>query len=106
MSKKRDQYLTSFERVIECLEFYLQENTVPEKTELQEELDYIRGLRPLKVNLSFPDEPLNEKEGYCFLIEEEYRRYDDILPQAIHVSLLPGLFEEQKELNKFLTANR
>jgi len=103
MSKRREQYDKAIERLSDYLTIFLKEKTIPSKDELLNEIGAIPSLRSMELQVSLPDDPKDVEEGFFFLLNEEYERYDDVLPAALRIQLLPQSQDDPKELNRFLT---
>ncbi|MEW6238795.1 MAG: hypothetical protein AB1656_25710 [Candidatus Omnitrophota bacterium] len=103
MSKRREQYEKAIERLSDFLAIFLKEKTIPSKDELLQEIGAIPSLRSMEIQVSLPNDPKETEEGFFFLLNEEYERYNDVLPSAIRILLLPQSQDDPKELNRFLT---
>lgn len=103
MSKKQEEYRNGLERLFQYLEIFLRERTIPTYEEIEAEWRATDGLRPIPHSIHLSSDTQAEEEGIIFLLGEEYERYDDQLPAAIRLFLLPANQDIPKEINRFLT---
>ena len=104
MSKRQQQYRQGVERICEFLNIFLTEGTWPTRSDLEEEIQAIPSLRRMKVCIHFPETVPDPRTGFFFLIGEDYVRYDEILPEALHIFLLTADMDTPKELDRLFTA--
>ncbi|RJP30459.1 MAG: hypothetical protein C4527_09795 [Candidatus Omnitrophota bacterium] len=103
MSKRREQYENGLERLFGFLAILSNEKELPTIKEIRAEIDAIRSLRPFKINISIPPHLSDTENGFFFLVNETYERYDDNFPQELDILLLPASLHNRKELDKFIT---
>lgn len=103
MSKKQDEYRHGLERLFQYLEIFLRERTIPTCEEIEAEWRATDGLRPIPHSIHLSSDIQVAEDGFIFLLGEEYERYDDRLPTAIRLYLLPAHQDVPKEINRFLT---
>ncbi|MDX9753390.1 MAG: hypothetical protein RBU29_05475 [bacterium] len=104
MSKRHQEYKDGLERLCEFLDILLREKEIPTPQEVKAELDSIQALRSVHITLRFPRSLLELKEGYFFLISEEFARYDDIYPEYVDIYAYPAEMDDPKKLDRLTMA--
>ncbi|MDP8244843.1 MAG: hypothetical protein P9L94_12225 [Candidatus Hinthialibacter antarcticus] len=104
VSKRRQGYLDGVDQICAYLEAFLERDETPGEKDIQAELKAIDAFRPIITEIALPE--IQSGEGYFLLVEEEYVRVDDVLPEAVRIQLLPQSMDEQKVLNRLLTYGR
>lgn len=104
VSKKRQRYLDGINQICTYLEEFLNRDEVPRENYIKDEVKSIDSFRSLKIEIALPEIPSGE--GYFMLIEEDYVRADDVLPEAVLIQLLPQSMDDQKILDRLLTYGR
>ncbi len=104
MSKRRDEYNKALDRLTKFLEMFFKLESIPSKDDILDEYKSITQFRNIPVKIDFYDQPLDSDEGYFFMVGEEFERFDDVLPVAMHITLLPNSIDEPKELNRYFTS--
>lgn len=100
MSKRQQEYKKGLEQLCEFLDILLQETDLPSPQEVKAELDAIHALRSVHISFQFPRSILDLKDGYFFLIREEYSRYDDVLPEYVDIYAYPAEMDDPKKLDR------
>lgn len=104
VSKRRQGYLDGVDQICAYLEEFLSRDETPNERDIQAELKAIDAFRRVPTEIALPDIPSGE--GYFLLVEEEYVRADDVLPETVRIQLLPQSMDEQKILDRLLTYGR
>mgnify|MGYP007128601760 FL=1 len=104
MSKRQQQYRQGVERICRFLDILLNEGTWPTRSDLEQEIQAIPFFKKVDVCLHFPETAPDPGTGYFFILGEDYARYDDLLPESLHVFLLASDMDTPKELDRMLTA--
>ncbi|MGI6455234.1 MAG: hypothetical protein ACOX5R_06370 [bacterium] len=104
MSKRRDEYEKSIERLCQFLELFYQDGYPPTKREIEDELHAIHALRPIPVNIYHEVDPrIREQNRFFFLLNEHYNRYDDVLPESVDLIVLPAQEDDPRMIQRELT---
>jgi len=101
MSKRREQFEKGMERLQGYCEILCSEPDEPSLKDIQSEILAIPALRTLPIRIHLPD-PFNTEGERFMLIAEHYERYDDVLPKAVDLRVMPLSMDDEKELHRFL----
>ncbi len=104
MSKRREDYQKGIDRLCGYLDILLKEKTKDEDG-LWKEIKAIRVLGQMQVEIDFHTLAENKEDEFFFLLREEYRRYDDVLPERVSIQLIPGSHDDPKKLDQLTTLN-
>lgn len=104
MSKRREEYQNGIDRLCGYLDILLKEKT-NNADELWKEIKAIRVLGQMQVEVDLQALAEKKEEEFFFLLREEYRRYDDVLPERVSIQLIPGSQDDPKKLDQLTTLN-
>ncbi|MFB3786259.1 MAG: hypothetical protein ACE15F_07810 [bacterium] len=104
MSKRQQQYWQGMERICRFLDILLNEGTWPTRSDLEQEIQAIPFFKKVDVCVHFPENIPDPQAGFFFILGEDYSRYDDVLPESLHIFLLSSNLDTAKELDRMLTA--
>ncbi len=104
MSKRRDEYNKALDRLTKFLEMFFKLESTPSEDDILDEYKAITQLRNIPLILELSHQPLDRDDGFFFMVGEEFERFDDVLPVAMHITLLPNSIDEPKELNRYFTS--
>ncbi len=104
VSKRRQAYLDGVEQICAYLEAFLERGETPDEDEIKAELKSIGAFRRIKTEIALPEQ--DPGEIYFLLVEEDYVRANDVVPEAVRIQLLPHKYDDQKTLDRLLTISR
>ena len=106
MSKRRLEYEIGIERICDYLQIILKNNIYPTEHELWDEVKAIHSFRPIDLSIRINLIDSSSDQEYIFLLNEQYTRYDDVLPDAIEIRLVPASFDHERELYLLVTSDQ
>ena len=106
MSKRREQLERGLEQLRRFLEIFFREHRPPTSDHIRQEIKAIAVLRQIPLELNLPYPPLPKDEPFFYILGERYGRYDDILPEAIELYVLPADQDTQKQIDRKLTLEK
>ncbi|MBI1389534.1 MAG: hypothetical protein GC154_13910 [bacterium] len=100
MSKRKQEYEEGFERLCGFMEELMRIRMLPDRGDIDAELKAIPAVRAAGVDYVLRDAA---KDAFFVIVEETYRRHDDVMPEHVHFELLPSSMDEPKTLDRMLT---
>lgn len=103
MSKKKQAYQHGLEQIMSFLEYSFQANTHPTPQDILNEIETLEGLKGIPFEFVVSDDhPVDPGIPHFYMIQEEFIRYDSVLPDFVQIWKLPAETSSPKELHQLI----
>lgn len=103
MSKKKQQYEHALNQIMDLLEFSFQTNTHLTPQDVMNEIESLEGLKGISFEFVMSDDhPVGPGVPYFYMIQEEYIRYDTVMPDLVQIWKLPAASCSSKDIHQII----